>query len=633
MCGIAGIVALTDIGRQQVPKLQQSIRTLQTRGPDDEGIYMAESIGLAQRRLSIIDTSKAANQPMWDRSGRYCIVYNGEIFNFHELHHQHFTEEEKKLFRTHSDTEVLLELFIKKGVDCLPLLEGFFAFAFYDTVSGELILVRDRFGKKPLNYFQDQDRFIFASELKALFTFGIPKQLNYEALQLYFQFAYVPQPLCILQHIRKVSPGSYLIFKNGKTTEQKWYHLSLADNYSQAPGYEEAKTELVKHMEAAVTKRLISDVPLGAFLSGGIDSSVIVALASRHQSSLNTFSIGFRGEQYFDETQYAKLLAQKYKIHHTIITLGVEDYLEHIFDVLNYFDEPFADPSSLPQYILCMETRKHVTVAISGDGGDEVFAGYNKHYAEWQARRNTIMSSLVKMGSPLWKMMPKGRNSKMTNLFRQLHRFAEAANLNSKERYWKWASTFSGSELKKLFKEETTAKADATALLQVKENILKDIDEKDFNSVLKTDLDFVLAGDMLVKVDQMSMANSVEVRSPFLDHHVVEYAFTLPAQFKINGEGRKKIVKDAFRSLLPEEIYHRSKQGFEIPMLQWFRNELHAYIFDDLLNKNFIREQGIFNHQFVEELKRKLHSSTPGDIVEQLWVLIVFQHWYKKYFM
>jgi asparagine synthase (glutamine-hydrolysing) len=633
MCGIAGIVAFSDIGRQQVPKLQQSIRTLQTRGPDDEGIYTAESIGLAQRRLSIIDTSKAANQPMWDHTGRYCMVYNGEIFNFRELQQKHFTPEEQKQFRTHSDTEVLLELFVKKGTACLSLLEGFFALAVYDTSSGELVLARDRFGKKPLNYFQDQDQFIFASELKALFTFGIPRKINYEALQLYLQFAYVPQPLCILQHIKKVTPGSYLIFKNGKAEEIKWYHLSVAGDYQHSPSYDDAKKELVKHMEDAVTKRLISDVPLGAFLSGGVDSSVIVALASKHQSSLNTFSIGFRGEQYFDETQYAKLLAQKYKIHHTIITLGVEDYLEHIFDVLNYFDEPFADPSSLPQYILCMETRKHVTVAISGDGGDEVFAGYNKHYAEWQARRHSLMSSLVKMGSPVWKMLPKGRNSKMTNLFRQLHRFAEAASLSSKERYWNWASTFSPAELKKLIKEETIAKADAALLLQLKESFLKEIDEKDFNSVLKTDIDFVLAGDMLVKVDQMSMANSVEVRSPFLDHKVVEYAFTLPAHYKINGEGRKKIVKDAFRHLLPEEIYHRSKQGFEIPMLQWFRNELHAYIFDDLLNEKFINEQGIFHYGFIEELKRKLHSSIPGDIVEQLWVLIVFQHWYKKYFL
>ena len=633
MCGIAGIIAFTEKGRHQVPKIQQSILTLATRGPDDEGVYTNNQIGFGQRRLSIIDTSKEANQPMWDHIRRFVIIFNGEIFNYKQLRSQFFSAEEQNIFRTSSDTEVLLELFIKKGKDCLPLLEGFFAFAIYDTQQNELFIARDRFGKKPMLIYRDEDAFIFASEMKALFAFDIPRELNYEAFKLYLQFAYIPSPHCILKHVEKLSPGHYLTLKNGVTETNKWYELPVTNDYSRAGTYEEAQKELEKLVEDAVVKRLISDVPLGAFLSGGIDSSIIVALASRHKDSLNTFSIGFKGEQFFDETHFAELIAKKFKTNHATFTLGVEDYLEHIYDVLDYFDEPFADTSALPQFILCMETRKHATVAISGDGGDEVFAGYNKHYAEWQARRNTLVGALAKAGAPLWKILPKSRGNKLTNLFRQLNRFSEGANLLSGERYWKWASTFSEHEVNNLLQNETLSKINASSIQHIKTGYISGISDNDFNSVLRTDIDLVLAGDMLVKVDLMSMANSVEVRSPFLDHHVVESAFGLPSDYKISGQGRKRILKDTFRKLLPEEIYHRGKQGFEVPMLRWFRNELHALIFDDLLNEDFIKEQGLFDFEFISSMKKQLNSATSESIVEKLWVLIVFQYWYKKYLL
>ena len=263
----------------------------------------------------------------------------------------------------------------------------------------------------------------------------------------------------MLKHVRKVEPGARLILKGKNIEEKKWYELTPAYEYKNAPSYEQAQKELVPLLEDAVVKRLISDVPLGAFLSGGIDSSVIVALASRHQKSLNTFSIGFKDEQYFDETQFAELVAAKFKTNHATFRLGFDDYLSHIYDVLNYLDEPFADSASLPQFILCMEVRKHATVAISGDGGDEVFAGYNKHYAEWQARRRSLAGSLVKMGAPLWKIMPKSRNNRFSDLFSQLNRYAEGAELSSKERYWHWASTFSASDVDKLIAKQTAARS------------------------------------------------------------------------------------------------------------------------------------------------------------------------------
>ena len=633
MCGIAGMLALTDTGRQQVSKIQQSIRTLQLRGPDDEGVYVNERLAFGQNRLAIIDTRKVANQPMWDVTNRYVLIYNGEIFNYRELRDKYLTEEERANLKSHSDTEVLLQLFIKKGTDCLPLLDGFFAFAFYDTKEDVLHIVRDRFGKKPLLYYLTDDGIIFGSELKALLPFGIPREINYEALRLYLQLSYIPQPLSILRNVKKLPPGHYCMLNKGKFEEKKWYELKLNDNYATAPSYDEAQKQLVVLMEEAVVKRLISDVPLGAFLSGGVDSSVIVALASKHVKSLNTFSIGFKDEQFFDETHYADLVAKKFKTNHAVFKLGIQDYLDHVFDVLNYLDEPFADTSSLPQYILCMETRKHATVAVSGDGGDEVFAGYNKHYAEWQARRKSIAGSIVRLGGPLWKHMPQSRSNKLSNLFRQLDRFAEAASLSSKERYWHWASTFSSEDVDQLMHRDALARTDKATLKNFKDHVLRDINDSDFNSVLKTDLELVLAGDMLVKVDLMSMANSVEVRSPFLDHHVVEFAFGIPAHYKIEGKKRKKIVKDAFRNILPEEIYHRGKKGFEIPMLDWFRNELNSFIFEDLLNEEFVRDQGIFDYEYILKMKKQLNSNASSNIVEQLWVLIVFQHWYKKYFM
>lgn len=633
MCGIAGIVALTEKGRQQIPKLQQSIRTLRSRGPDDEGIYHTEKIGLAQRRLSIIDTSEAGNQPMWDKTGRYVIVYNGEIFNYRQLRDQWFTDEEKKELKSQSDTEIFLELFSRKGIDCLNLLDGFFALAIYDTKEDILYLGRDRFGKKPLHIYQDEDCIIFASELKALYAFGIPRELNYDSLKLYLQLAYIPQPYSILQHVKKLTPGSYYKISKNNCEEKKWYHLPVLTDYSGAPSYSDAQNALVKLMENAVEERLISDVPLGAFLSGGIDSSVVVALASRFKDGLNTFSIGYKDEAFYDETYYAELIAKKINTHHVTLKLGVSDYFDHVMDVLDYMDEPFADTSALPQYILCRETRKHVTVAISGDGGDEIFAGYNKHYAEWQARRTSLKSALVKAGYPLWKILPQNRNTKITNLFRQLERFATGASLSAKERYWYWASTFSEKEVGCLMHKNAIAKCDADRLKEIKNENLSAIKEDDFNSVLETDLKLVLGGDMLVKVDLMSMANSVEVRSPFLDKQVIEFAFSLPEEYKIDGKRRKKIVKDAFRKLLPEEVFHRGKQGFEIPMLKWFREELNSYIFDELLNEQFINEQGIFNYEYIKGLRKKLSSGGAANIVEQLWVLIVFQHWYKKYFM
>ncbi len=634
MCGITGLFAFAPQANANLSKITQSTQKLFLRGPDHGDIFSDGTCALGHRRLSIIDTSTGAGQPMKDSSGRYILVFNGEIFNYRELSDKYLRNvwETNGGPQTTSDTEVLLYLLITYGTRCLNWLSGFFAFALYDRQEKKLLIARDRFGKKPLLYFLHEDYFAFASEMKALFAFGIPRELNYDALHQYLQLNYVPQPQSMIKGVQKLKPAHYLVIQNSSVTDyQPYYSINIRPGEYSRYTYEEAKQELITRMDASVQERMIADVPLGAFLSGGIDSSLVVALASKYTRQLNTFSIGYKDNAFFDETYYAQLVAKKYKTHHTVFSLANSDFLEHVHEVLDYIDEPFADSSAIPVYILSRETKKHVTVALSGDGGDEVFAGYNKHAAEWKIRQKSAINMLVKAGLPLWDILPKSRSNKLTNIFRQLHRFAEGANLSLKDRYWRWASYNTHDTVNSLLHPDVLPKTNQQNLDQQKKTLLNVLQTEDFNEVLQADMNIVLLSDMLVKVDLMSMANSLEVRSPFLDYKVVDFAFGLPSSYKIDMHLKKKIVQDAFRNMLPEELYNRPKHGFEIPLLNWFRRELWSMIDQDLMEKNFIIRQGIFNPDAVEQLKKKLHSNNPEDSPATIWALIVFQHWWKKY--
>lgn len=634
MCGITGFYSFNISTAHTVANVQQSNEKLTQRGPDSGDIFVTENVALGHRRLSIIDTSSAATQPMKSKDNRYVIVFNGEIFNYQQLSKQYLKKywEENGQALTHSDTEVLLGLLIQYGTKCLDWLHGFFAFSFYDTQSGQMIVARDPFGKKPFLYHLTKDGFAFSSEMKALLEWNIPRKVNYSVLHQYLQLNYVPQPQSMIEGVEKLKSGHYIILGQGGLQEyQAFYKTDCQPDLYNQYSYEEAKTELVIKMDDSVQERMISDVPLGAFLSGGIDSSVIVALASRHTQKLNTFSVGYKENKFFDETQYAQLVAKKYNTNHHVFSLSNNDFLENVFGVLDYIDEPFADSSALPVYILSKNTRKHVTVALSGDGADEVFSGYNKHAAEWKMRQTSLPKTIVKLGAPLWSILPHSRNNKITNLFRQLDRFAEGAKLSTKERYWRWASFNTVAKASALLHPIVLSQVNFSLMEDEKKAILSAIKSEDFNEVLLTDVNLVLLSDMLVKVDMMSMANSIEVRSPFLDKRVVDFAFSLPSQYKIDGSMKKKIVQDAFREMLPPELYDRPKHGFEIPMLDWLRKELWGLINDDLLEKNFITQQGIFDVITIENLKLKLKSNNPEDSHATIWALIVFQYWWKKY--
>jgi len=630
MCGITGVFAFNDDGVPFLKKVDAAVKAIYKRGPDKSGIYLHNNVALGHTRLSIIDTSDAASQPFTDASGRYTIIFNGEFFNFQK--HRDALLQKGIQLNSQSDTEVLLYLYISEGPSCLEKVNGFFAFAIYDKEDQTLFLARDRYGVKPLFIFKDDDKFVFASEMKAMLEYGIPKEIDQASLFAYFQLNYIPAPFSIFKNVTKQKPGTFLQIKKGEVKETVFYEIPVKTDVeikSQNVGYDEAQKEIVRLLNDSVKQRLISDVPLGAFLSGGIDSSIIVALASKYTSQLSTFSIGYKDEPLFDETNYARLVADKFKTDHTEFSLSNDDLFSVLTNVLDYIDEPFADSSALAVYILSQCTKKHVTVALSGDGADELFGGYNKHKAEYRIRNAGIAEKTIGMLGPLWKALPQSRNSSFANKIRQFDRFSKGMSLPANERYWKWCGFAGEKEIEKLTHSHLSEE-----YLKRKGEILQNISGKSsLNEVLYTDMKLVLQSDMLVKVDMMSMANSLEVRTPFLDFNLVDYVFSLPAIFKTDKNIGKRILQDAFRDVLPEAIYHRPKHGFEVPLLKWFRKELKSFIFDDLLSEAFVKEQGLFDFSVVSGIKEKMFSNNPGDSAARIWALVVFQFWYKKFYL
>ena len=630
MCGITGIFAFNLVGKFNRINISAATQSLSKRGPDFQDIYLGDWVGLGHRRLSIIDTSAIANQPMWDESKRYCIIFNGEIFNYRELKAELQTKGIS--FFSHSDTEVLLKLYIVEREKCLAKLNGFFAFCIYDKQEQSFFIARDRYGVKPLLYVHDEDKFLFASEMKSILQYGIEKELDYTSLHTYLQLNYIPAPNTIFKKVKKLLPGHFLKIENCQLRIENYYSIPYTSQAEANPiSYEDGKEKLKKLLEASVQRRLVADVPLGAFLSGGIDSSVITALASK--PDLHTFSIGFRDEKFFDETKYARLVANCFKTEHTVFSLTNDDLYAHVHSALDYIDEPFADSSAINVYILSKETRKYATVALSGDGADELLAGYNKHDAFNRIINKGWKENAVASLLPLWKLLPKSRHNPLANKARQLQRFAEGMNLSSKDRYWRWAGYTDENQSLALLSEMSRQQFIETEFKDFKSSLLETIPEKErINDILLTDMKLVLANDMLTKVDLMSMANGLEVRTPFLDYEVVNYMFSLPASFKINSNIRKRILQDAYKEILPAQLYNRPKKGFEVPLLKWLRREMKSLIMDDLLSEKLIREQNTFNYIEIEKLKRKLFSSNPEDVHARIWGLIVFQWWWKKYF-
>ena len=624
MCGITGAYCFSEKGRKYLERVSLAVDSMKRRGPDMSRHKQFENLVLGHSRLSVIDTSSAASQPLTDASGRYTIVFNGEFFNYEEYRNDliargyHFTST--------SDTEVLLYLYIAYGKNCLEKINGFFSFVIYDKQKEELFMARDRSGEKPFIYYIDETVFLFASEMKALAAYEYDRSIDRHSFFSYLQLNYIPGPHSIFENVKKLMPGHYAVLKNGELTITRYHKIE--NNPKITISYREAQESIRMLMDAAVRRRLVADVPLGAFLSGGIDSSIVVAIASQYKSNLQTFSIGYQDEPFFDETHYANLVAQKFGTKHTVFSLTNNDLLQNVMSVLDYIDEPFADSSALAVYMVSKYTREHVTVALSGDGADEIFAGYNKHMAHYRALSRPYTNSLITSSMPLLRMLPKSRNSKFGNKVRQLYRYGEGLSLNDKDRYWRWCAFADEDDVQKLL----TNDARDELYEQRKAEILQNIEaSEDLNSILLTDMNLVLTSDMLTKVDMMSMANSLEVRSPFLDHTVFDYAFTLPSSFKIDELMKKKLLQDAYRNILPDELYNRPKKGFEVPMLKWLRNEMQPMIREYLLNEHYIKEQRIFRPEQLKALYHSLMSNNPDESHARIWAILVFQHWYRKY--
>ena len=629
MCGIAGAYSFKNkiISDEW---LQNAATSLNKRGPDNQNFVSIGNCSLVHARLSIIDTSESANQPIYDATGRYAIIFNGEIFNYQEIKKE--LEQKGVQFKTQSDTEVLLYAYIQFGETFLHKLNGFFAFAIFDKLEDSMFIACDRFGIKPLYYYSDDDYFFFGSELKTITQFPVKKEINWSSVAAYFQLNYIPGKNSIFKNIQRLEPGHQIFIHNSEILIKQWYTIpynALKAEQNQL-SYDEQQKKLVELMDDSVRLRLISDVPLGAFLSGGIDSSVVTAMATRHTKHLNTFSIGFEGNSFFDETPYANLVAKHFNTNHTVFKLKNDDLFESLNELLEYTDEPFADSSALLVNILSKFTRKHVTVALSGDAGDELFAGYNKHYGEWQMRNGSWQANVIHLLQPVWQSLPKSRGGGIANKIRQLERFSNGMDLTPAERWWRWCCINDLDFVDKLLNDKVDASI--AEIIETRQYFSSKVQfDGTLNDDLLADVGMVLPYDMLVKVDRMSMRNSLEVRVPFLDYRIVEFAFSLPVSSKINGNIKKKIVQDAFREILPKELYNRPKKGFEVPLLQWFKTDLKDKILNDWLSDEYIKAQGIFNLETIQQLKLQMLSNNPGDVHAQIWALIVFQNFWRKY--
>jgi asparagine synthase (glutamine-hydrolysing) len=623
MCGIVGGFHFKP-GGDAMPAYQAAVQTLALRGPDGQRVRHLPPAYLGHARLSILDLSQAAFQPMADPSGRYHIVFNGEVFNFKELAAE--VRQAGVTLHTTSDTEILLHLLIRHGAAALNKLNGFFALAFYDSQTQTLLLARDRYGVKPLYTYTDGDKFWFASELKALFALGLPRTLNETAVASYFALNYLPPHTSIIAGVQPLAPAHYqVVSADGAQAPVRYYAINQPAAYETPTeaGYAAAQKTLANLLEDAVRIRLVADVPVGVFLSGGIDSSVVTALAARHKQSLHTYSIGF-DDKLYDETDYAELVAKQFGTQHTVFRLSFDEIAGHLQHMLAYVDEPFADASAINYYILSKYVRRHVTVALGGDGADELLAGYAKHHGELLARSPNAVNAMLKLAGPVLQALPANRNSSLLRKVWQVQKYARGLALPAAERYLQWARVLQDDALGGLLQPRFVA---ATPALLQGLHV-----NTDFNDVLRADFALVLPGDMLTKVDRMSMANSLEVRTPFLDYRVVDFAFGLPSAYKINRGMRKRILQDAFRSVLPPQLYNRPKQGFEVPVRGLMLSALRQSIEQLVLDESFIRAQGIFRYQGLQQLWQTVQQGRNGKDDWTLWAVVVFQNWWQRYF-
>lgn len=621
MCGICGLVNF-DGAPASPPLVRAMAATLAHRGPEATGVYVdpcCPAVGLGHTRLRIIDLRVEADQPMASDDGRVQVTFNGEIYNHRELRRQ--LESEGCRFCTTSDTEVLLRLYERHGHRAVPEIDGMFAFAIWDERERCLLLGRDRVGKKPLYYATSPRSFVFASEIKALLQHpDVDGAVDCDVLPTFFLYGYVPCPATMYRSIRQLPPGHLLaVTTTGKTNLAEYWDVPLPSRREVAPISEaEAVAEVRRVLTDAVRRRLIADVPLGAFLSGGIDSSIVVGLMSGlTREPVRTFSIGFTGDPAFDETHYAEIVARRFGTVHTkfIVEPSAVDLIERL---VWHHDGPFADSSAVPTYVLSRLTRQHVTVALNGDGGDELFAGYLRFYATLLSERLPgWLRAGVRGGARLLPEIGSHRSP-----VRRLKKFAGSLALPFGDRFTRWIGVFY-EDLPRLLPDVDGRRP--AGLVALDGYLERARGATDLNRLLYLNFKTYLLDDLLVKMDRCAMAHALEGRSPFLDTALVELAFRLPDRFRLRGRQTKWILRRAFADLLPAEILTRGKMGFGVPLQKWFRTELREYLADHLLAPG-ARLADYVDVRYVRRLCED-HVAGRADHSHRLWTLLTFELW------
>src|SRR5882762_3233532 len=599
--------------------------SIRHRGPDEDGFYFNDGVGLAMRRLSIIDL-KGGQQPIHNQAKTAWIVFNGEIYNYPEL--REHLEKLGHTFYTNCDTEAIIHAYDRYGTDCPKYLRGMFALAIWDEAKKDLFLARDRIGKKPLLYSEVEGGIVFGSEFSSLLLHpSISREVEPDAIDAYLSFMCVPAPLTAFKKIRKLEPGHWLRWHAGEVTIERYWQPDFSKKLD--IGEEEAGERALEVLRDAVRVRLMSEVPLGAFLSGGVDSSAIVALMSELSSEpVKTFSIGFE-EQDFSELHHARRVAEHLGAdHHEFIVRP--DALEVLPTLVEHYGEPYADSSAIPTYYVSRETRRHVTVALNGDGGDECFAGYERYAAMSLAEKYLKLPGVLRKSliDQAIEMLPSSEQRRIRA--RDAKRFVQAASLPKVDRYMRWISVFDSGAKDDLYSEAFRQQMDhvgSAALVEpwfAKANGAGIVD-----AALLADTMTYLPNDLLTKVDIATMAVSLEARSPFLDHEVIEFAASLPEKLKLRGLTTKDLLKRVLRKLLPSENLNRRKMGFGVPVGHWFRGKLEPFLRETILSEKALKRD-LFKPEAVKRLV-ELHVRGERDYSHQLWTLLMLELWFERF--
>lgn len=627
MCGLAGFIRSSSLPDRDSHRswLEKMGEVIVHRGPDAGSVYLDEHVGLVHRRLSILDLSDAGTQPMHSASGRYVIAFNGEIYNFLEIRER--LEREGAQFNTQTDTEVLLALYEREGEACLDHLNGMFAFAIWDKQAQELFLARDRLGKKPLYFFHQGSQLAFASEIKSLLQLPIvPKQVRHDAVKDYFAYQYVPESKSIFKNIHKVMPGHWVKVAGDRLQSRQYWDVSF--NSQESRSLEQTQSELYDLIDDAVRLRMISDVPLGAFLSGGVDSSAIVGLMANQSSQpVTTCSIGFDSER-FDEVVFARQVAEQFKTDHHEFTVR-ENVVGNLENIARFFDEPFADPSFVPTYFVSQLARQKVTVALAGDGGDENFAGYSKYYTDSvENRLRNLFPSVLRRS--LFPSLARIAGMVNQTHARKAQSLLSTLALNPDTAFFVTNCFFRQSLWDDIAQGELARETSDYNPAEITQDYYRSAPADDHVSrILYTDIKTYLPGDILVKVDRMSMANSLETRAPLLDYRVVEYAAGIPSNLKLNGAEKKFVLKKTFSDLLTDDILYRKKMGFSVPLAEWLRSEIR-----DVAQGVFESDRGGLSQCFDMHAVRKLwqgHLKGDAHHTQELWSMLAYELWWRNY--